>query len=257
VSALFVITRLDPADDALEAEAEARGFAVVRESLLATEPGVDAPSLSERLLGLGDGTAIAWTSRRAGDELARAIHTKEKKKLEGVPLYALGEETAAPLRRVGFTPLTPESLGASELARFIADRAASDGVHRVLFLHGNRSLPDLPDGLKARGLEVEFLEVYRTRFLAADLGGLQVAIEEGSPIMAAFFSPSGVEALERFLTPDARDRFRERARIIARGPTTARALESRGYPNVFVPGREVPFSRFALEALQTHSGGLR
>jgi uroporphyrinogen-III synthase len=254
VSALFIITRLDPRDDVLEAEAWALGYEVVRESLLVTEPGVDATWLADRIAAIPDGTGLAWTSRRAAHALALTL-PREYLKLKGMPLYAVGEESAAPLRLENLSPHTPgEGKGAAELADFIAERAAADGVRRVIFLHGNRSLPDLPEGLKARGIDVEFLEVYKTRFVTADLSGLEVALQESSPIMAAFFSPSGVEALERFLTPDARVRFRERAAAMAKGPTTARALEQRGYRTVLVPERTVPFDRYLKEALHSPSG---
>jgi uroporphyrinogen-III synthase len=254
MSALFIITRLDPRDDALEAEAWNLGYEVVRESLLVTEPGVDATWLSDRIAAIPDGTGLAWTSRRAANVLALTL-PREYLKLNRVPLYALGEESAGPLRLNGISPFIPgEGQGAAELAEFIAKRAAADGVHRVIFLHGNRSLPDLPDGLKARGIDVEFLQVYKTRFVTADVSGLEVALEEGAPIMAAFFSPSGVEALERFLTPDSRTRFRERAVAMAKGPTTARALEQRGYRTVLVPERAIPFDRYMKEALHSPSG---
>ena len=254
MSALFIITRLDPRDDALHAEAWALGYEVVRESLLETEPGVDAAWLADRIAAIPEGVGLAWTSRRAANALA-LVFPREHEKLKRIPLYAVGEESAAPLRLGDLSPLTPgEGQGAAELAEFIAKRAAADGIRRVIFLHGNRSLPDLPEGLKSRGIDVEYLEVYRTRFVTADLSGLEVALEEGAPIMAAFFSPSGVEALERFLTPDARGRFRERAAAIAKGPTTARALEQRGYRTVLVPERTVPFDRYLREALHSPSG---
>jgi uroporphyrinogen-III synthase len=65
VSALFIITRLDPRDDALHAEAWALGYEVVRESLLETEPGVDAAWLADRIAAIPEGVGLAWTSRRA------------------------------------------------------------------------------------------------------------------------------------------------------------------------------------------------
>jgi uroporphyrinogen-III synthase len=125
----------------------------------------------------------------------------------------------------------------------------------VIFLHGNRALSDLPDGLRGRGIEVEFLEVYRTRFQPADLGGLEASLREGTPVLAAFFSPSGVDAFERLLTSDSRARFRERGAAIARGLTTAGWLHERGYRNVLAYESSAPFSRYAQKALQTISGG--
>jgi len=82
-----------------------------------------------------------------------------------------------------------------------------------------------------------------------------VSLRNGEPIVASFFSPSGVEALERFLAGDSLARFRARAVAVARGETTARALETRGYRTVLVPDRRAPFDRFLVEALHAPSGG--
>lgn len=255
MSPLFLLTRVDPMDDALAIEAASMGYVVLRETLLETEPGTDTRWLEEHLLEIPEGTGLAWTSRRAAETLVQAL-PRAREPLARAPLYAVGEESAAPLRSAGFSPHVPaEPNGAAELARFIASRAGADRLKRVIFLHGNRALPDLPDGLRARGIEVEFLEVYRTRFQPADLGGLEAALREGAPVIAAFFSPSGVDAFERLLSADSRRRFRERGAAIARGLTTAGSLHERGYRNVLGYEATAPFSRYAQKALQTTSGG--
>ena len=64
---------------------------------------------------------------------------------------------------------------------------------------------------------------------------------------AAFFSPSGIEALERLLSPGAVRRLRAEALALARGETTRAALESKGYRNAAVRA----FDAAALEALQS------
>jgi uroporphyrinogen-III synthase len=252
---LFFVTRVDPMDDGLCFQAAAMDFTVVRESLLETEPGADARWLADHLAEIPEGTGLAWTSRRAAEALMDAL-PRVRERLSRAPLYAVGEESAAPVRRSGLEPqVPPEPLGAAELARFIAGRAAQDGVRRVIFLHGNRSLPDLPNGLKERGIEVAFLEVYRTRFLAPDFRGLEDALREGATVIVAFFSPSGVEAFERLLLGDSRERFREHALVISRGLTTALDLRNRGYRKVLAFEPSAPFAHYATRALQAAPGG--
>jgi len=249
VTPLLYLTRVHSADDPLELQAEEMGFTVIRESLLETESGVDSRWLHEHLAELTPGTGLAWTSRRAADVLAASLPAL-REQLQRFPLYAVGEESAAPLKRAGLKPhVPPDALGAAELARFIAARAGEDGVRRVVFLHGNRALPDLPDGLRERGLDVEYLEVYRTRFLAPDFGSMEEAVREKASVIVAFFSPSGVEAFERLLRPDSRVWLREHARVIARGLTTAEALRGRGYRNVLAFEPREPFVQFARKAL--------
>ena len=246
---LLYLTRVHPADDSLELQAEAMGFTVIRESFLETESGVDSRWLHEHLAELDPGTALAWTSRRAADVLAASLPDL-RELLQRFLLYAVGEESAAPLKRAGLKPrVPPDALGALQLARFIADRAGEDGVRRVAFLHGNRALPDLPNGLRERGLDVQYLEVYRTRFLAPDFGSMEEAVRDKASVIVAFFSPSGVEAFERLLRPDSRAWLRENARVIARGLTTALALRGRGYRRVLAFEPPEPFVEFARKAL--------
>ncbi len=254
---LFFLTRLDTIDDPLAAKATELGFTVLRAPLFATEAGRDAATLAKRISTAGDGVAIAWTSRRAAEVLAQAL-PRARRHLAGIPLYALGEESAMPVRRAGVSPVPPgESMGAAGFARFILSRAPREGIHLVLFMRGDRSLPDLPDGLRAGGIEVLPLEIYRTRFLDADVVALATWLTNGDPVAVAFFSPSGVTALERLLEEPARALLHDRAAAVARGSTTAEALEMRGYRNVFRPDGAATFEAVALEALLSTSGGPR
>ncbi len=254
---LFFLTRLEPTDDMLAARASALGFTVLRVPLLATEPGHDSAGVLRRILSLGDKTAIAWTSRRAAQALARIV-PRAGGVLSRVPLYALGEESAGPARRVGLDPMIPadgEGAGAEGLAKFILARASEDGIQSVLILRGDRSLPDLPDGIKSGGIRVSSIEVYRTRFLDADVGGITTWLEKEAPVAVAFFSPSGVAALERLLPERPRAALHACAAAIARGHTTAKALDRHGYRHVFRPQGGSTFEAVAHEALLTTYGG--
>jgi len=103
---LFFLTRLEATDDMLAARASALGFTVLRVPLFATEPGLDSPSLLAWISALSEGTAIAWTSRRAAQALVQVL-PNSRGILSRVPLYALGEESAGPARRAGLDPMTP------------------------------------------------------------------------------------------------------------------------------------------------------
>jgi uroporphyrinogen III methyltransferase/synthase len=252
VASLLLITRDHAVDDGLAREAAGYGYRVKRVSLLATEPGANSERLSDWLLSSQPPeTAVAWTSRRAAEALVRTLSDWSRAALGKAPLYALGAESAAPARQAGLKVRTPEeALGASQLAKYIAGRAQTDHVRRVVFLHGDHALQDLPDGLKARGIEVTPLEVYRTRFLSPDVSEIESALNEDVTVAAAFFSPSGVEALERLLTEMGVERLRKTAVALARGATTHEALRARGYRNASYPRGTVFFHPFALQALR-------
>ena len=251
MSPLLFLTRLDPLDDRLSARASGLGYSVLRIPLFATDPGSDCPSLPERLATIDEKTAIVWTSRRAAESLARTLGAA---RTQGPfpRMYTLGSESAAPVRDMGWTPFTPAGPArAVDLARFIAGRAGKDGIQRVLFLRGDRSLPDLPAGLESAGIEVTSLEVYRTRFLEADVSGLTASLQREDAVVGAFFSPSAVTGLERLLVSEARERLHAHATVIARGPTTALELTARGYRNLFQPEGEIGFEQTALGVLES------
>lgn len=252
VAPLLLITRDEAVDDGLAREAAGYGYRVKRVSLLAIEPGANSERLSDWLLSSPPpGTAIAWTSRRAAEALARTLSDLSRATLSKVPLYALGAESAMPARQAGLGVRTPdEALGASKLAKYIAGRTEADHVRRVVFLHGDHALEDFPEGLRARGIEVIPLEVYRTRFLRPDVSEFESALKDDATVAAAFFSPSGVEALERLLTGMGVERLRKTAVALARGATTHEALRSRGYRNASYPRGTVFFHPFALQALR-------
>ena len=265
MSALLVLTREEHRDQALRASAEGLGFRTLALPLLATEPGRDRARFEARVGGeIGPDTAIAWTSRRAGEAFAAmAAAPATRARIARVPLFAVGAESAAPAREAGFGVETPEDdAGATALAAHMIGRRGRLGFDRALFLHGDRALPDLPDALRRAGIEVEPYEVYRTRFLAADAGPLEDALSTGAPVAVACFSPSGIEALERLLSPGAVQRLRSEGLALARGATTRAALESRGYRRAVAlrPGaRHDPkgnagpsaFDSAALQALQS------
>ena len=249
---ILLLTRQDEVDDALAREAAGLGYHVQRVALLATEPGRDFASLGGRLASLVLGEAVAWTSRRAGEAMVGEASPALRDRLGHTPLYAVGSESAAPATLAGLSVHLPEEgLGAAVLAETIARRAAIDRVRRVVFLHGDRALHDFSSGLRAHGIEVEPLEVYRTRFLSPDLGDLETALQGDRKIVAAFFSPSGIEAMERLLSAGAVERMRARATVLARGNTTFAALESRGYRHALYPRGKASFDSIAAGALHT------
>jgi uroporphyrinogen-III synthase len=231
---VYAIARDDAEDDRLAAGIERNGFDVLRLPLLETAEGRDAARLPALLASLEKGTALAWTSPRAGAVLTRTALPRHRAALEGAPLFALGDASAEPLAKEGLSVATPSAsgpVGARALAELIATRAAAAGIRKVLFLAGNRSLPDLPEGLAARGLAMERLEVYETRFCRADVDPLLRLLVEKRLACLVVFSPSGAEALEALLLPDALKAL-HLVPVAAKGQTTAAALRARGFRSV-------------------------
>ena len=250
---LFVITRDDPLDDALAREAKRLGWSVLRLGLLATDPGPDRGRFLEWLEGPTPDAAIAWTSRRAAQALVEIALPGSRQALARVPLFALGEESAAPAKSAGLpVEVCPGARGAASLAEWIVRRDGDRRVARVAFLHGDKARSTLPDALRSAKIEVMPFELYRTRYLAPDVRELAAALREAQPVAVAFLSPSGMDALEQLLSPDEVATLRRDAEAVPRGDTTHQALASRGYGRARVPRTESrTFDAVALEALQS------
>ena len=217
-------------------DAERDGQEVVRLGLLGTDPGSDRDRFGAWLETPQVDAAVAWTSRRAAEALLALLTPARRAGLSHSPLFAVGAESAAPVANEGFrVEYVPEHPDAARLAEKIVHESKETGFRRVAFLHGDRALPDLPRALREAGIIVEPFELYRIRFLPSDVAPVERALDQGRQILAVFFSPSGVEALERLLTSGTVERFRAEAWTMPHGETTARALRDRGYARVPAP----------------------
>jgi uroporphyrinogen-III synthase len=236
VSGLLLLSRDDPRDDAMALDAERDGQEVVRLGLLGTEPGADRERFGAWLETPQVDAGVAWTSRRAAEALVALLTPARRAGLSHAPLFAVGAESAAPVTNEGYrVEYVPEHPDAARLAEKIVDESERRGIRRVAFLHGDRALPDLPRVLRGAGIAVEPFELYRIQFLAPDVAPVERALDQGRQILAVFFSPSGVEALERLLPSGTVERFRAEAWTMPHGATTARALHDRGYARVPAP----------------------
>jgi uroporphyrinogen-III synthase len=252
----LIVARSEPSDDGLVRAAEEEGCEVARLELFETKPGTQVEALAARLEKPEPGTAVAWTSRRAATVLAGASFSSRRGALASMPLFAVGEESAAPIRTQGLEVSVPSSgLGAGHLAGHLTEHAKRLGVKRVLFLHGDRALPDFPDSLAHAGIPVERFEVYRTVYLTADPAPVVRALDARRPCVVAYFSPSGIAGLERLLDPVAGETLHSEATAVARGETTYQALLRWGYAHAARPvgGRHASFDAFVLDAIQSVS----
>lgn len=163
------------------------------------------------------------TSPRAVEALAEALRWLPNQSAAWAekPAYAVGPRTAAALERLGFAPQGEASGSAEALAsHLIRERDGKAGSAPLLFLSGNRRRGALPEALQEGGIAFEEKVVYETR-ARTDLN-----FSDGEkPAWLAFFSPSGIEAVQA-----ARGLAVEDVKRAAIGTTTAAALEKAGWP---------------------------
>lgn len=225
-------------DDAYEAALREAGYAPVSVPVLRFE-FVNRKQLRDCLERPGAYAGLVLTSPRAVDALTDVMSwlPSENVRWHARPVFAVGPATADALRTIGFQPEGEDSGSAAMLAAYLA-RQTFDAP--LLFLCGNRRRDVLPRQLEEAGILVEALCVYETH-LRDDVD--PVLFDTAQWIV--FFSPSGVEALQRVPGETWRQ-----ARLAAIGPTTADALLAAGLTADAVAG--VPAPEALVEAMRRH-----
>lgn len=103
---------------------------------------------------------------------------------------------------------------------------------RVLWLRGDRALPDLRVGLQGMGVELVEMVVYNTLLLRPESEQLQAALTNLSATI--FASPSAVEAMATALDAQSLRTRADCGLCVALGASTLAALASAGFTNTIV-----------------------
>lgn len=172
-----LVTRPYPDNEATASALRARGIDAVLAPVLRFET-LALPS------GLGaDFAAVLVTSANA----LRAVEPQLKgHPLLKVPVFAVGEHTAAAARRAGFDKVLSANGDAAALRELVTGSVRAGRVKpgRLLHLAGDTLARDLAGELGARGFDVVTRTVYR-----------MVPIDRLPPEICAAFSDSRVEAV--------------------------------------------------------------
>ena len=150
-----LVTRPEHQARLLCALLEQAGASVQRLPLLAIEPVADLAGVAQRLRQARGWDHWIFTSANAARQAASVDAGRWP------PLAAAGAATAAALDQAGHAGvLVPDGLDGT--AGLLADpRFAAPAGQRILIVTGDNTLPQLAEGLRARGAEVEVLAVYR------------------------------------------------------------------------------------------------
>lgn len=165
--------------------------------------------------------ALIATSPRVGSALGSVFDERPDLRTawEDAPAYAVGPKTATSLGDVGLHPIG-ENAGSAEA---LADKIIGEERDKpLLFLCGNRRRDELPDQLSSARVAFDELIVYETH-TRDDL--TMPPPDDGTWLV--FFSPSGIEAVEK--SGWGNGNGLPGYRIAAIGPTTGGELEAAGY----------------------------
>jgi uroporphyrinogen III methyltransferase/synthase len=144
--------------------------------------------------------------------------------LGGLKVAAIGSGTAAALAARGITPdLVPERFVAEALVEAFPAPDSSRGAPKVLVARAEQARDVLPDGLRARGYDVDIVTLYRTVPAPADPSQLD-AVREGDIDAVTFTSSSTVANFHDLVgaLPDPPPL------VVSIGPVTSQTARERG-----------------------------
>ncbi len=170
-----LVTRPREEAEALAAALAARGFEALVEPMMQIR-------FRDAVLDLGGVQAVLCTSANGARALARATGERT------VPLFAVGDATAARARAEGFAEVTSAGGDAADLARLANERLRpQDG--RLLHVCGSEIAGELAGALRRRGFGVERAVLYEARPVPALSPAAVRVLAAGEIDFALFFSP--------------------------------------------------------------------
>lgn len=170
-----LVTRPREEAEELAAALAARGVEALVEPLMEVHYRAAAPDLN----GV---QAVLCTSANGVRALARASVERR------LPLFAVGDATAARARREGFERVASAGGDAADLARLVAERLRPE-AGRLVHVAGSVVAGDLAGALSRRGFAVERRVMYEARPVAALSIAAADALRAGAIDVALFFSP--------------------------------------------------------------------
>jgi uroporphyrinogen-III synthase len=144
-----LLTRPFPDGERTAATLRARGHDVLLVPLMVVRP---VPAVVS-----GNWSAVIITSANA----LRILPAEQIASLLAMPLYAVGQRSAAAARELGFREVRSPNGDAQDLVRLIVERHANEALP-YLYLAGQDRAADIEAALAEHGIKVETAIVYRT-----------------------------------------------------------------------------------------------
>lgn len=203
------VTRSERQARSLCALLEQAGANVVPVPVL-TIIGPEDPRAAKRALAaaLSQADLAVFVSRNAVDWAHRLLG--ETMSLRAIPgILAVGPATAAELQQQGITDVQIPAAGADSEALLSLPLLAEEQVRgrRVIIVRGEGGRALLGDTLRARGANVEYVEVYRRCPNPDTRARLPALWRELSPQAIVVSSPAGLEALIDMTDAGLRERL--------------------------------------------------
>jgi uroporphyrinogen-III synthase len=217
-----VVTRAEADNGPLSSQLRELGLTVLLWPAVSVAVA-ETSALEEALENINAFDWIVFASRHA----VAAVIERVEAPPPNVRVAAVGQATGQVLRQRGWpVDLLPEDANAAALVSEFAMKPMQGT--KVLFPASSRALPTIAAGLTQLGATVTQVEAYRTEPASLDVDACRAWIERDVIAAVTFASPSAVIELEHSLAKPHFDRLLKTTKVIAIGPTTARALEEHG-----------------------------
>ena len=200
------MTRPEPGGSATAAVLRAAGHVPV------LAPCLEIERLPAALPALVDGIVVASAQALPGLPTA----------LRAVPLFAVGDATAAQARAAGFIYVASAAGTARELAALVGARLAPGA--RLLLACGAGHSIDLAADLRGRGFRVTRRVVYRSHPARQLDAAARAALEAGEVDRVMVFSPASARSFVTLVTEAGLDGALARAIAVAISPAAAAPL---------------------------------
>jgi uroporphyrinogen III methyltransferase/synthase len=203
-----VVTRARQQASGIAAELRGLGARVLELPAIAFAP------LDAELPPLGDVDLLCLTSINGVARLFDLV--RDARALAGPRIAAIGPGTADALRARGVEPdLVPTRSMAEGILAELGDRP----VRRAVVVRAAEGRDELPDGLRARGAEVELVRAYETRPEPLEGPGLEAALAADYVLFASGSAAKAFHAAAGTLAGP---------RLVSIGPTTSGVLRDLG-----------------------------
>jgi uroporphyrinogen-III synthase len=186
------------------------------------EPLIEIKTLDLPPPSLTGVQAVLCTSANGARALAAAVTER------AIPVFAVGDATAARARQEGFERVESAHGDVGELARLVQRRLDPAGG-RLLHVAGTSVAGDLAGALRAAGFSVERAVMYEARAAAAFDRATATALTDGGIDLALFFSPRTATIFARLaIAAEIADRLR-RVTALSISPAADAALVRLGF----------------------------
>ncbi len=243
VGARVLVTRAQEDQEGLALQLRARGATVLAFPCIEFAPPEDPGPLDAALSRLIDAprlfASIAFTSPHAVNRFVarlRALGADPHALLASLVVGAAGDGTARALAAEGVSSIIPsQGAGAEPLARALLDRFRDSGLSltasRVLLPQAAESSPGLAEALRAAGLAVEPVALYRTCAVRAGAHAHEAAhaaLRAGQIDVITFASGSAARGFAQIFGVDAA-RIAALSAIVCMGSSCAEVARGLGF----------------------------